>query len=174
MYNRFMENESGEVQFDPTTEKPALPAVIAEGAKPDDAGGMDTNQRNAVIIAIVVALVLLAVTIGGVVFLLQPTTDTAKIRDTFIIFMALQSVLMGVALIVLIIQVSRLIILLQNEIKPILDSTNETVNSLRGTTIFLSDNLVEPVMKMNEYFSGFSQLIGVIGLGKKARKNSSR
>ncbi len=71
------------------------------------------------------------------------------------------------------IQLARLIVLLQNEIKPILDSTNEAVSNLRGTTIFLSDNLVEPVIKLNEYLAGFSQLVGVLGLGKKARQKRS-
>lgn len=144
------------------------------GPPAEEGSGMDAGQRKAAVIAVVIAAVVLAATGLGVWFLLQPTTDTARIRDVFIIFLALQSVLMGVALIVLIIQVARLIVLLQNEIKPILDSTNETVSSLRGTTIFLSDNLVEPVIKMNEYLAGVSQLIAVLGLGKKARRNSSR
>jgi hypothetical protein len=66
--------------------------------------------------------------------------------------------------------VTRLINLLQNEIRPILDSTNETVSTLRGTTAFLSNNLVEPVIKLNEYLAGFSQLLQVMGLGRKSTK----
>jgi hypothetical protein len=42
---------------------------------------------------------------------------------------------------------------------------------LRGTTVFLSDNLVQPVIKMNEYLAGFSQLLQVIGLAKKSPKS---
>jgi len=63
-----------------------------------------------------------------------------------------------------------LINLLQNEIKPILDSTNETVSNLRGTTVFLSDNLVGPVIKLNEYLAGITQFIQVIGLMRKPPK----
>ncbi len=70
----------------------------------------------------------------------------------------------------LLIQVTRLINLLNNEIRPILDSTNETVSTLRGTTAFLSNNLVEPVIKLNEYLAGFSQLLQVIGVGRKSTK----
>jgi hypothetical protein len=67
------------------------------------------------------------------------------------------------------VQLARLINLLQNEIKPILDSTNETVSTLRGTTEFLGNNLVEPVIKMNEYSAGIQQALKMIGLirGKK-------
>ena len=92
------------------------------------------------------------------------------IRDIFIIFMALESIFLGLILVVLIIQLARLINLLQNEIKPILNSTNETVSTLRGTTAFLSDNLVEPVIKMNEYFAGITQGLSVLGLYRKRSK----
>lgn len=165
-----MDTDSSKLHLNPAEGDQVHPV----GTQVEEGGGMDAGQKKAAVIAVVIAAAVLALIGLGVWFLLQPTTDTARIRDVFIIFLALQSVLMGVALIVLIIQVARLIVLLQNEIKPILDSTNETVSSLRGTTIFLSDNLVEPVIKMNEYLAGFSQLIAVLGLGKKARRNSSR
>ena len=65
---------------------------------------------------------------------------------------------------------ARLINLLQNEIKPILYSTNETVSTLRGTAAFLSDNLAEPVIKLNEYLAGFMQALAVLGLVRKNKK----
>ena len=74
---------------------------------------------------------------------------TARVRDIFIIFMAFESLIIGVALVILIVQLALLTNLLQNEIKPIIDSTNETVNTVRGTATFLSDNLAEPVIKLN-------------------------
>ena len=46
---------------------------------------------------------------------------------------------------------------LQNEIKPILDSTNETISTMRGTVTFLSDNLAEPVVKLNETFAAVNE-----------------
>ena len=76
--------------------------------------------------------------------------------------MALQSLIIGVALIILIIQLATLINVLKNEVKPILDTTNETVKNLRGTTTFLGNTLVEPVMKLNEYMAGFKKFIDLI------------
>jgi hypothetical protein len=73
-------------------------------------------------------------------------------------------------LILLVIQVARLTNLLQNEIKPVLESINETVNTLRGTTSFLSDNLVEPVMKMGEYSAALSQVAAILGFGRKTTR----
>lgn len=120
----------------------------------------ESRRATGIIIGVVVALLLI---IGGIVLLaLAPESTTAKVRDIFIIVMALESLVLGVAVIVLIIQVATLINLLQNEIKPILDSTNETVNHLRGTTQFLSNNLVEPVMKLNEYLAGLRKLFDFI------------
>lgn len=169
-----MENESSNVQFESSGGAPRLPSPVAQAVEQDDSPSMSAGQKKGLIIAIVIFLVLLAATAAGIWFLLQPTTDTARIRDVFIIFMALQSLLTGLTLVVLMVQMARLINLLNNEIKPILDSTNVTISSLRGTTVFLSDNLVEPVIKLNEYLAGFSQLISVVGLGRKARRNSSK
>jgi hypothetical protein len=89
--------------------------------------------------------------------------------------MALESLFLGLTLVILIIQLARLINLLQNEIAPILESTNETVNTLRGTSEFLSDNLVEPVIKMNERAAGVTQALRIIGLvrGTKPKKSNS-
>ena len=88
-------------------------------------------------------------------------------RDIFIIFLALESLVIGAALVVLIIQLASLINLLQNEVKPILKSTNETVNTLRGTSAFLSENLVEPVIKLNSYLAGLKKLFDMFGINRK-------
>ena len=109
--------------------------------------------------AIIGGIILLAFIAGAVYYLVQPSTPTERIRDIFIIFMALVSVLVGIALVILTIQIASLINLLQNEIKPILRSTNETANTLKGTTEFLSDHLVDPVIKLNEYLAGLRTLL---------------
>ncbi len=145
-----MENENT-----PTEIQPATP----EGPSPED-----TKQQKAAVIGISISLiVILGGLIAFAVFLLTGDNyTTARIRDVFIIFMALESLVIGLALVILVIQLARLINLLQNEIKPILDSTNETVSTLRGTTQFLSDNLAEPVIKLNEYFAGLQSLIKIL------------
>ncbi|MEA2009064.1 MAG: hypothetical protein U9O54_08070 [Chloroflexota bacterium] len=108
------------------------------------------------------AVVVIALVVVSVILLLQSGTDTtAKVRDIFIIFMALEFLIIGLALVILIVQLARLINLLQNEVKPILDSTNETANTLRGTTQFLSDHLVEPVIKLNEYLASLQSILKV-------------
>src|SRR5512137_783529 len=112
---------------------------------------------------VVGAVFLLAVIALAVYFLLQPGSPTGTIRDIFIILMAVESLIIGAALVVLMIQVASLINLIQNEVKPILQSTSDTVNTLRGTTEFLSENLVEPVIKLNSYLAGLRKVLGFFG-----------
>lgn len=78
----------------------------------------------------------------------------ATIRDIAIIIIALQSIVIGVLLGVLIWQVWRLIKMVQNEIKPILTDAQETVNTVRGTTTFVSDTVVDPVVKTSSTLVG--------------------
>jgi hypothetical protein len=117
---------------------------------------------------VIVGAILLLILLGvAIFFLLQPGTPTDKIRDVFIIIVALESLIIGVAIIVLIVQLASLINLLQNEVRPILTATNETVNNLRGTAEFLGENVVEPVIKLNGYLAGMNRVIELMGIKKK-------
>jgi len=140
-------------------------AVIPEEA----AASATTLRRQRLIILWIVlsGLVFVALVVLAVFGLMQSGEQTAKIRDIFIIFMAFESLVIGAALIILVIQVASLINLLQNEVKPILDATNETVNTLRGTTTFLSENLVEPVIKLNSYLAGLRRFFQLFGFKEK-------
>ncbi len=127
----------------------------------------EREKRKMTITLSVIGVLVVLLIIGAVYLLLQPATPTDKIRDIFIIFMALESLIIGAALVVLIVQLATLINLLNNEVKPILDATNETINTLRGTTEFLSENLVEPVVKLNSYLAGLQKMLDMVGLKKK-------
>jgi hypothetical protein len=104
-------------------------------------------------VAVIFLLILIAGVVLAVIAMVRNPATTENIRDIVIIFMAIESLLIGVALVVLIIQLARLTDLLVNEVKPILDSTNDTLGTIRGTTHFLSKNLVQPVVKMNSSFA---------------------
>jgi hypothetical protein len=155
---------------------PEVPESVAPGSQPEprsEPEEMSPEQRRAMITIGVVILVIILVSVGltiGLAYL--PAERVAHIRDIFIIWLAIMSLLIGTALVILMIQMARLINLLQNEIKPILDSTNETVSHLRGTTVFLSDNLTEPVIKANEYIAGISQFLATIGFIRKPIRSS--
>jgi hypothetical protein len=135
-----------------------------EAPTPQEAERRQRNIVTIIVVGIVVLLILLGV---AIFFLLQPATPTDRIRDVFIIVVALESLVIGVALIVLIVQLASLINLLQNEVRPILTATSETVNNLRGTVEFLGENAVEPVIKLNGYLAGMYRVIELMGIKKK-------
>jgi len=127
----------------------------------------DKQMKRTMTIAGIGAVVLLILLGVAIYFLLHPATTTDKIRDVFIIVVALESLVIGVALIVLVTQLASLINLLQNEVRPILKATSETVNNLRGTAEFLGENVVEPVVKLNSYLAGLTRMLELMGLKKK-------
>ena len=126
------------------------------------------KQMRRTVIGVAIGVVALLVLLGvAIYFLLQPATPTDKIRDVFIIVVALESLVIGVALVVLVVQLASLINLLQNEVRPILKATTDTVNNLRGTAEFLGENVVEPVIKLNGYLAGLYRMLELMGIKKK-------
>jgi hypothetical protein len=129
------------------------------------------RKQRWILAAIIAGIVILvAAIIAAVYFLVNNPDSASNVRDIFIIFMAFESLIIGAALVVLVIQIASLVNLLQNEIAPILQSTSETVNTLRGTTEFLSENLVEPVIKLNSYLAGLRRIIEIFGIKNKSRE----
>jgi hypothetical protein len=129
------------------------------------------RQRAIYVGAFLFLVILIIGVVLAVVSMVNHPDQTETIRDIVIIFMAVESLVIGLTLIVLIIQLAKLTALLQNEIRPILDSTNETVHTLRGTTTFLSNNLVKPVIKANSTFAAVRQALGLIGLRRSKSKD---
>ncbi len=134
---------------------------------PEEQAAAETRRRWMIVGIVAVALLVVAGIVAAVIFLSRDSETTANIRDIFIIFMAFESLIIGAALIILILQMASLINLIQNEVRPILNATSETVNTLRGTTEFLSENLVEPVIKLNSSLAGMRRLFEMFGLRKK-------
>jgi hypothetical protein len=133
----------------------------------------ELRKRRLTIAGLVIGgVIILGLLITGFIFLINPNLTSyetvARLRDISIILMAIESLFIGLALIILIIQIARLTNLIENEVKPILDSTNETISNFRGTTKFLSDNLVEPVIKLNELMAVLQRLLDLLKItGKK-------
>jgi hypothetical protein len=83
-------------------------------------------------------------------------------RDIAIILLALESIVVLALLSILTIQVMRLVRLLREEVMPILRSTQDTVTTVRGTTDFMTDHLVQPVVKVTSYAAGAREAISVL------------
>lgn len=154
-----------------------MSSISTQAALPPGAGApqeeeLSEGKKKAIIIGSIIGLVIvLALAVVAAVYLVNNPERASAFRDVFIIFMALEFMLIGAALVVLIVQIAVLTNMLQHEIKPILESTNETVNTVRGTSVFLSENLVEPVIKLNSYVAALSSAVDTLrsfgGFGRR-------
>ncbi|MCB9418348.1 MAG: hypothetical protein H6667_00975 [Ardenticatenaceae bacterium] len=111
-----------------------------------------------IVLGIIILLALAGLFIWGMVWLAQNQSDNIEaVRDIFIIALALESCLFGLVLLVMLVMIIRLVNMLEFEIKPILEKTNETVGMVRGTSTFVSQNVVKPVTKASSYVAGIRQ-----------------
>jgi hypothetical protein len=88
--------------------------------------------------------------------------ELEALRDIFIIALALESCLFGVILVIMLMMIVRLVNMLEYEIKPILEKTNETVGMVRGTTTFVGQNVVKPVTRATSYVAGVRRGLKVL------------
>ena len=125
--------------------------------------GMPWKRTAIIVIVVMLLLVLLPIVIALLATQGQPLENFAAviqvIRDVFIIFLALQGIMIILALAVLIAQVARLINLLQSEVKPILKNTQDTVNTAAGTVRFVGKNVTEPIVKVSGFLAGTSVVL---------------
>jgi len=124
------------------------------------------------LVGLIVLLVFLSIGAYDAAYAGEPPSPgeviVSLLRDAAIIFVAFETLIIGVLLIILMIQMQSLISLLRNEVKPLLEAANETVATVRGTTQFVSHNVVSPVMKWSSYVAGVQRVIKELtGLVKK-------
>lgn len=88
----------------------------------------------------------------------------SSLRDVAIILLAVESLVIGVVLIALLVEIRNLARLLQEEVEPLLNSASETADTVRGTTTFVSQKVVSPVVKMYSLASGIRRALTVFVL----------
>lgn len=123
-----------------------------------------------IVIGVIVLLVVGVAFAALLAYLAINFADTIIIvRDIFIIALGIMSCLSGIVLILLLISIIRLINMLEFELKPILLKTNDTLGTIRGTTAFMSDNVMRPVTTASSYMAGVRR--GVQTLFGDPRRN---
>lgn len=120
-------------------------------------------------IGVAAVLVLAGLFIWGAIWLARTQAGSLEtVRDIFIIALALETCVFGIVLMLLLIMVVRLVNMLEFEIKPILQKTSETVGMVRGTSVFVSRNVVKPVTTASSYIAGIRRgLRALFGNPKK-------
>jgi tetrahydromethanopterin S-methyltransferase subunit G len=145
---------------DPEQEQATM-EEIQEAATADIRGTeKEKGKRIGRTVGIVLGVVLALAIIGACLYgLVSNPPFTAVLRDVFIIVLALVTVIIGLFLIILIFQLQSLMALLRDEIKPILESANQTASTVRGTTTFVSDAVVTPMIQAAGLAAGIRQTL---------------
>ena len=143
---------------------PASPAIINE------ANNEPLVPIRYIVIGVIILLVVGVAFAALLTYLAVNYADTIIIvRDIFIIALGIMSCLSGIVLILLLVSIIRLINMLEFELKPILLRTNDTLGTIRGTTAFMSDNVMRPVATASSYMAGVRR--GVQTLFGDPRRN---
>ncbi|MGC9358619.1 MAG: hypothetical protein ACP5GX_12160 [Anaerolineae bacterium] len=146
-----------------TTESSEIPEIQEPKLTPEEQAQAERRTQMMIIGGAVLFLLLL---ITAIVLMASYPSATTVVRDIAIVFVAVETFLIGIAVIVLAVQVQILVKVLREEIQPLLRSVNDTASTVRGTTEFVSDNFVSPIIKVAGFTAGVqkvaSNLKGVI------------
>jgi len=134
-------------------------AALPQGSEVKPAQGRNVGRTILIVVIVIVVVAAIGAALWGMA---THAAFTAVVRDIAIIVLALVTGIIGVFLAILIFQVQSLIALLRNEIKPILDSANQTVSTVRGTSAFVSDTVVSPMIQVLSFASGVRQTAKVL------------
>ena len=128
-------------------------------AQDDEKTGLSTARKIGIGVGIALAVAVLIIVL---IFLLAHPDTTQTIRDLFIIVLALESVVNGARLVVQIYQLNSLTRLLRDDVKPLVESTQATLNTVKGTASFVSQRVTQPAVAAAGYVAGVGRSISVL------------
>ena len=95
------------------------------------------------------------------------------VRDIAIIVLAVESIVVGIILSILLIQIRNMIILMREELQPVISSTQETAETVRTTTQFVSKRVVKPGVDIMSTIAGIRQGFRTLRGGVLPRRGSN-
>jgi hypothetical protein len=148
---------------------------VRESLPEPEASSQAQQERRTQIFIAVGAVLLLALLITAIILMARHPQATTVIRDIAIVFVAVTTFLIGLTAIVLVVELWVLIKVLREEIQPLLKSVNDTASTVRGTTEFVSENVVSPIIQAAGFTAAVRQVMrdlkGVI-VAARPRKSS--
>ena len=122
-------------------------------------------RKLAVSLGVIMLLLVAGLVLFGM-FLLRNPDLTRTLRDLVIIVLALEMLVMGIAIIVVTVQLARLLHLIRHEIKPILEQASDTIVALRSIVRLVNDNVAAPVVKLGGTLAGAVRFLRIIWPGR--------
>ncbi|NTU62042.1 MAG: hypothetical protein HGB05_01260 [Chloroflexi bacterium] len=121
-------------------------------------------RRRMVLIGIGIAVIAVLILLGFAGMIAAGVID--EVRDILIILLATESLIIGGVTLFLLYQMIMLTTLLREELIPLIQSAQETVNSARGTTVYVSRKIVVPSAKAATTVARLQTMARVLFKGK--------
>lgn len=94
----------------------------------------------------------------------------AAIRDVAIALLAIESIVIGVLLAVLLVQLRRLVRMLREEVAPLLKQASDTATTVQGTVSLVSHTVVNPLVRVSSAAAGVRQAArSFLGIKRRAK-----
>ncbi len=152
---------------------PASSTPIEDAATLEAQVAAEKAAKRTQLIIIVAGIVFLLLLIAAVTLMASFPSATTVIRDIAIVFVAVETFVIGLAAILLIFQVQMLIQVLRDEVQPLLRSVNDTASTVRGTTEFVSHNMVSPFIRLAGFAAAAQRVSGdLLAVVKNTRPHS--
>ena len=144
---------------------PALPGPPPDFESEEISAGLGASRMPAIVAAIVAFALLLVLVIFGVLLYNHPVA-TAKLRDIFIILLGIQSIFLGLLMIVAVVAIIYVALkmydlthFIQTELRPMLRRMDDTMRTVNSRTTFISDAAVKPIIDVMSWGSSVRTII---------------
>ncbi len=121
-------------------------------------------RRRMTLIGIGIAVILIVILLAFAGMIAAGVID--KVRDIVIILLAVESLVIGGVTLFLLYQMVMLVTLLREELIPLIQSAQDTVNSARGTTVYVSRKIIAPTAKAAATVARLQAMTRVLFKGK--------
>ena len=121
-------------------------------------------RRRMVLIGIGIAVIAVLILLGFAAMIAAGVID--EVRDILIILLATESLVIGGVTLFLLYQMIMLVTLLREDLIPLIQSAQETVNSARGTTVYVSRKIIVPSAKAATTVARLQAMTRVLFKGK--------
>ena len=148
------------------------------------------TRRATSIVGAIVVIVMLALLIG-LGYLMYTSYDradargvvpgTVRLRDIAFVVMAVETLVLVVLTIMVIVLLLVLVVLIYDRVIPILEQLNKTINTVvetvhtvRGTTAFVGEKIVTPLIEVSSFTAGVARILkGIADLVPRRKKHGT-
>jgi hypothetical protein len=138
------------------------------------------TRKSTIVVSVIVTVVVLAILIGLGYLLFKSydwvaegvTPATVRLRDIAFVVMALETLIVMVLILIIVVLLVITIVLIYDRVIPALEQLNraintvaDTVHTVRGTTTFVGEKVVSPLIEVSSYAAGAARIVkGILDL----------